>query len=191
MGLLNSSLQIGRSALLSYESALQTIGNNVGNVGNADYTRLVPQLDPIQGVPIAGGLQPGAGVALTGIQRNLDEALEARLRLAIGVRESAFTQQGAMVQVEVLFDNLNGTGVGSQITRFFQSFDELQNTPDNAAIRDLVVMNGVQLSESLRGLRGQLGAIGEDLDREIVAVVAQADEIAIQIARLNGQITTA
>ena len=191
MGLLNSSLQIGRSAILSYESALQTIGNNIGNVGNADYTRLVPQLDPIQGVPIAGGLQPGAGVALTDIQRHLDEALEARLRLAIGARESAFAQQGAMVQVEVLFDDLNGTGVGSQMTRFFQSFDELQNTPDNAAIRDLVVMNGVQLSDSLRGLRGQLGALGEALDSEIVAVVAQADEVASEIARLNGQITTA
>ena len=190
MGLLNSSLQIGRSAILSYESALQTIGNNIGNVGNADYTRLVPQLDPIQGVPIAGGLQPGAGVALTDIQRHLDEALEARLRLAIGARESAFAQQGAMVQVEVLFDDLNGTGVGSQMTRFFQSFDELQNTPDNAAIRDLEVMNGVQRSELLRRPRGQPGALGEALDSELVAVAAQGDEAGSENTRPTGRILT-
>ncbi len=191
MGLLNSSLQIGRSAILSYQGALQTIGNNVSNVGNSNYTRLLPQLDPIQGVPTSGGLQPGAGVALTGIQRNLDEALEARLRLAIGVQESAFTQQRAMAQVEALFGNVSGTGVGSQLTRFFHNFDELQNSPEDPAIRELVVLSGVQLAEAFHDLRGQLGALGEDLDKEIVGIVAEADDLTREIARLNTQITTA
>ena len=84
MGLLNSALQIGRSALLGYEGALQVVGSNISSAGSADYTRLSPQLDPLQGNLITGDLQPGAGVALTAIQRNIDEALEGRVRLAIG-----------------------------------------------------------------------------------------------------------
>ena len=33
MGLLNSALQIGRSALLSYQGALQTVGSNISSAG--------------------------------------------------------------------------------------------------------------------------------------------------------------
>ena len=84
MGLLNSALQIGRSALLSYQGALQVVGNNISSAAAPGYTRLSPQLDPLQGVPMAGDLQPGAGVAMSAIQRNIDESLEARIRLAIG-----------------------------------------------------------------------------------------------------------
>jgi flagellar hook-associated protein 1 FlgK len=191
MGLLNSALQIGRSAILSYEGALHAVGNNVSNAGNADYTRLTAALDSVQGVPIAAGLQPGAGVALTDIQRNLDEALEARVRLAIGVQQSALTQQSTMAQVEAFLTDVNGTGVGSQLTEFFHSFDELQNTPEDPAIRDLTVRNGLRLADSMRSLRGQLGQLGQDLDAQIADVVAAADDIAQEIARLNGQITTA
>src|SRR3972149_5783852 len=90
MGLLNSALQIGRSALLSYQGALQTVGSNISSAGSPDYTRLAPPLVPIQGSLIANDLQPGAGVALTDIQRYLDEALEGRVRLAIGGQEAPY-----------------------------------------------------------------------------------------------------
>ncbi len=33
MGLTTGALQLGKSALLSYQSALQVIGNNVANAG--------------------------------------------------------------------------------------------------------------------------------------------------------------
>ena len=84
MGLLNSALNIGRTALLGYQGALQVIGNNISSAGTENYTRLTPQLSPLQGDTLTGNLKPGAGVALSGIQRNIDEALESRVRLAIG-----------------------------------------------------------------------------------------------------------
>ncbi|MFQ5495571.1 MAG: hypothetical protein ACE5EX_09340, partial [Phycisphaerae bacterium] len=152
MGLLNSALQIGRSALLSYESALQIVGNNVSSAASPDFTRLSSQLDPVQAAPIQGDLQPGAGVALTAIQRNIDEALEQRLRLAIGTQASAAVQDQTQSRIEPMFDELNTAGVGTRLTSFLNSFDELQNTPEDAAIRDLVVSSGVQLAESIRGL---------------------------------------
>ena len=61
MGLMNASLHIGRTAILSYQSALQVIGNNISSAASPDYVRLAPQLDPLQGPLITGELQPGAG----------------------------------------------------------------------------------------------------------------------------------
>ena len=40
MGFVNSALQIGRSALATYQSALQVIGNNVSNAGNRVSSRM-------------------------------------------------------------------------------------------------------------------------------------------------------
>ncbi len=93
MGLLNSALHVGRSALLSYQSALQVVGNNISSAGSEDYTRLSADLSPLQGGNMAGSLRPGAGVALSGIQRRIDEALESRVRLAISAEEAVGTQQ--------------------------------------------------------------------------------------------------
>ena len=76
MGLINSALLIDRSALLSYQSALQVVGNNVSNAGNPDYTRQTAILRPQVGVELPGGLIPGGGVALTDLQRNIDESVE-------------------------------------------------------------------------------------------------------------------
>lgn len=191
MGLMNSALQIGRSALLSYQSALQVIGNNISSVGSPGYTRLTPGLDPLQGGLVAGDLQPGAGVALTGIQRNIDEALEQRLRLAIGDSESTGMRQSALSQVEPLFDDLSGAGIGSRLTDFFNSFDEVQNTPESIATQELAVRQGVLLADAFKGLRANLASLGAQFDSQIGGVVKTADELAEQIARLNQEITTA
>lgn len=191
MGLLNSALQIGRSALLSYQSALQVVGNNISSAASEDYTRLTPELDVLQGGVLAGNLQPGAGVALTGIQRNLDEALEGRVRLAVGAHESAAVQQVTMARIEASFDNISGTDVGTRLTNFFNNLDELQNRPDDMATRDLTITSGALLAQSLHSLRDGLTAVGEDMDGQIADLVAHADDVARRIAELNEEITTA
>lgn len=191
MGLLNSSLQIGRNAILSYQGALQTIGNNVSNAGSADYTRLSPQLDPIQGVVVNGGLQPGAGVALTDIQRNIDEALEGRIRQAIGQQNASASQQVTLAQIEAMFSDINGTDLATRLSAFFHTFDELQNTPEDLAVRDLTITSGVRVADALRGLRSQLETLGRDIDGQVSQIVERADEVASEIAKLNGQITAA
>jgi flagellar hook-associated protein 1 FlgK len=190
MGLLNSALQIGRSALLSYQGALQTVGSNISSAGSPDYTRLAPQLDPLQGSLVANDPSPGAGVALTDIQRYLDEGLEGRVRLAIGGQESATARQTALAQVESFFDDLSGAGLSTQLGTFFSRFNDVQNTPEDPAIRELAVSGGASLAESLHSIRGQLGKLGEDLDGQIGDIVSHADDLAKEIADLNAEITT-
>jgi flagellar hook-associated protein 1 FlgK len=191
MGLLNSALQIGRSALIGYQGALQVVGSNISSAGSADYTRLSPLLDPLQGNLITGELQPGAGVALAAIQRNIDEALETRVRSAIGAQASALARENSLAQIGMLFDDLNSLGISARLAEFFNMLDELQNTPEDLAVRDLAVNQGAELAGSLRNLRTQLAEVGESIDRQITDIVKRADEVARQIARLNEEITTA
>ncbi len=190
MGLLNSSLQIGRNAILAYQGALQTIGSNVSSAGSPDYTRLSPQLDPIPGSIVGNGLQPGAGAALTDIRRYIDDALEDRLRLATGATQAASARQGTLSQVESFLDDASGAGVSSRLGGFFQAFDNLQNTPENTAVRDFTIAAGDQLAGSLSTMRSQFSKLGADIDGQIEDIVKQADDLAHQIADLNSRITT-
>lgn len=190
MGLLNSSLQIGRNAILAYQGALQTVGSNVSSAGSPDYTRLSPQLDPIPGMIVGSGLQPGGGAALTDIRRYIDESLEDRLRLASGATQAATARQATLSQVESFLDDSSGAGVSSRLTGFFQAFDTLQNTPEDMAVRELTIAAGDQVAGSLTALRSQFAQLGADIDGQIDEQVKQADDLAHQIADLNSRITT-
>lgn len=190
MGLMSSALHIGRNALLSYESALQVVGSNISSAGSPDYTRLTPELAPLQGVG-GDGPQSGAGVVLSGIQRNLDEGLENRLRMAIASSAGAREERDVMSQVETFFDGSNETGVIPRMNAFFNRFDDLRNGPDNASTQELVLQSGRALADSFQTLRSSLVRLAGDLDDRIDAIVADADGLASQIADLNVRITAA
>ncbi len=191
MGLMNSSLHIGRNALLTYQDALAVVGSNISSAGSADYTRLTPQLAPLQGIPGGDGLQPGAGVILSGIRRNIDDALENRVRLASGDVKRVEAEQQALSQVETLFDDINGIGVATRLSDFFNAFGDLQANPEDIATRDLVVAAGSGLAGSLSSLRQSLMQLGSDIDAQIPGLVTQADDLARRIGELNARITTA
>src|ERR1051325_7492177 len=106
MGLIGSALQIGKSALLAYQSALQVVGNNVSNAGSTSYTRQTPVLTPTTGVNLPEGFTPG-GVALSALQRNVDDSLENRIRIALGDQSGTQVQQDTLGRIEGVLNELS------------------------------------------------------------------------------------
>src|SRR5258706_15130566 len=97
------ALQVGKSALAVQQAALQVTGNNIANAGNADYTRQVATLTPTPDQQITPGTFIGTGVDLSSVTRQIDEALNARLRSSISDSASATTSQQWLSQVEATF----------------------------------------------------------------------------------------
>ncbi len=191
MGLIDSALNIGRSALLSYQSALQVIGTNVSNAGSPDYTRQTPGLTPLAGNALPEGMRPGSGVALTSLKRNFDDALENRIRSAIGDHESLGAQRSTLGMVESLFDPVTGLPLSQQLNGFFNSMSDVQNAPADPATRDLAVNSAATLARTLREMRSRLGALGDDLNESIGSMVAEANSLAERIAENNTEIVAA
>ena len=190
MGLLTSALQIGRSAILSYQSALQVVGNNISNAGSPDYTRQTPGLTPMNSARLPEGMRPGAGVALTSVKRNLDEALENRLRTAMGTDQLLQARRTATGAVETLFDPLIGAQLPRRLADFFNSLSDVQNSPADPATRDLAVAAGATLAGTLRQLRHDLGSLAESINDQIGALVTQANDLSSQIADMNTEIVS-
>lgn len=191
MGLVGSALTAGRNALLAYQGALQVVGNNVANSGNPDHTRQTVDLTALPGGQVGAGLRPGAGVALTAIRRNVDEALENRLRTATGEVELNAATRSALSQIEVFFDDLSGAGISQKLVGFFNALSDVQNAPQDLAIRQVAVATGDALASSLSSARKSLGEVGSRLNDQIKERVADANDLAGRVAELNRQIVRA
>src|SRR5689334_22200559 len=83
------TLNLAKSALAVQSAALQVTGNNISNAGNADYTRQTASLEATPDQQISPGIFVGTGVNLTAVQRQIDEALQGRIRASISDNESA------------------------------------------------------------------------------------------------------
>ena len=191
MGLINTALHIGQSAITSYQSALSVVGNNIANAANPDYTRQRAVLQPVIGAPLPGGIQPGGGVALTSLERIINEALEGRLRLALGDAESARIQSNTLTQIETGFNELTENDLSTMMSRLFNSFQDVQNNPTEVGLRSVAIGNASALADALRIRQQGLSGLSDELNTQIVASVQQADELARQIADLNIQVVEA
>lgn len=189
MGLVNGALQIGRSALIGYQSALQVLGNNVANAGDAAYVRQTPILRPQPGAPLPEGVMPGGGVALTNLRRNLDSALENRLRIATGEQAAAEIQQKTLGRIEAVMNELSDSDLSTLLQEFFNRFSTLQNSPHDMGVRGMVVAAGEALTGEIQRQRTDVLTMRDELNDELVEITKQANELASQIAELNQRIT--
>lgn len=189
MGLLTGALQIGRSALLAYQSALQVTGNNISNAGSASYTRQSPVLMPDTGVILPEGFMPGGGVALDGLKRNVDEALLNRLRASIGTRERALVEQQVMGRIEGVLQEWTDNDLSTLLSEFFNAMSGLQNQPHEGTAREIVLTRADSLVREIRRQRDEILSLRDDLNKQIEDAATRVNQLADDIANLNLQIT--
>jgi flagellar hook-associated protein 1 FlgK len=191
VALINGSLQIGRSAITASQAALAVTGNNMANAATPSYSRQQVHLSPTQYTEVVPGKYTGMGVVLDDIRRQVDEALNGRIRTAVGDSASNLVLQQALGRVEATFNELTDSDLSTRLNAFFQAWSNLQNQPDNIAARSVVTQEGNSLSNFARGLYDSMDSIQDDLDAQVRFQVVEADALATQIANLNRQVVAA
>jgi flagellar hook-associated protein 1 FlgK len=185
------ALNIGNTALAVTQAQIQTTGNNIANAGDPNYTRQVAGSTPSADQQLRPGLFVGTGVDLTGIQRQIDQALESRLRASSSDTQAASTTQDWLGRIQAAFNELGDSDLSTQFSTFFNAWSDLANKPQDIGLRQVVLQDGVSLSHSMQDLRGQLAGLQSDVGAQLQGLTKQADDLARQIADLNGRIVTA
>ena len=103
---INGALQIGQSAILASQAALQVAGNNMANAATPGYNRQVARLSPSRPEFIGRGGFVGTGVQLARIQRTVDIALQGRARNAIADQNAAEIDQRFLNSIELIRNEL-------------------------------------------------------------------------------------
>ena len=188
---LNGTLQIGKTALASTQAAIQTVGNNIAGASDPNYTRQVADIRATPGQKIGPGLILGTGVDLVGVTRQIDEALTARLRNGLADAAGSKASSAWLDQIESTFNELGDADLSTQFSTFFGAWSDAASKPTDVALRQNVITEGGALAAKLRDTRGGLENLTAAAGDQLQALANTADDLARQVADLNGQIVRA
>ena len=118
----------------------------------------------------------------------VDEALQARIRTALGDEAAAGARRNFFSQLEALQYELSDNDISSMLSEFFNGFSELANNPEDGATRAIVVQQGVSIASRIGSLRDDYELLREQIDLQIFNTVEAINDTVERIGRLNFEI---
>lgn len=187
---LTGALNIGRTALFAQQTAIQVTGNNLANSATASYHRQSITLVPAPGQMVQSGMFAGRGVQVAAIERQVDNALESRIRDSFSNESAANKSYDILSQIESLESEFSEQGLSTQLSDFFNIFSQLANSPQDYSVRSLVVEQGKSISDFIQNLRNELSKLRSQADKAIDQDTAAANDLLDRISLLNQQIAS-
>ena len=188
---LNGALQVGRSALVASQTALQVAGNNMANAATEGFHRRSVHLSPIRGDIVGRNQFIGRGVQLVSVRREVDTALQSRYRDALSEENAGLIDQRFLTAIETLQNELTDNDVSSLLSAFFNSFSEVANSPSDNAVRAVAIQQGTSLASRIADLRSDYSEVLSQVDRQLDTAVEAVNGLLDQIADINDQIVQA
>jgi len=181
-------IEIGKSALLSHQLNLQTIGHNIANVNTPGYSRqrvtvtsAFPELNTIGTI--------GQGVRSEDIRHIRDLFLGDQLRQENKSLGQWRYKEKILTQIESLFNEPNDNTIADRLNEFWNSWSDLNNSGgESVTARDGVVEMSVLLTESIHELNSQLVSLQDSIDLDMVNLTSEMNRLIKQIAHINEQI---
>jgi flagellar hook-associated protein 1 FlgK len=183
------SLSIAVRSLLAQEGAINTTANNISNVNTLGYSRQIPILT--EAPPLdTGQMSIGNGVNFEGVQSVRDNILELRIDQETQQQNQLQSYVNSMNQVQSLFNDTEGGGLGDVINQFFSSFQQLADNPTDVPTRQAVLSAAQNLASAFQQTGQQLSTIQGGIDQEVSQTVDEINSDTTQLAGLNQQIAS-
>jgi len=188
------SVEIALRALQAQRLALDVIAHNIANANTPGYSRQVARLETTPPYPWpgltrgAGAGQLGTGVRVAEIDRLRDAFTDLQLRQQLALTGYHTVLADGYAQVEAVFNEPSDSSLNQQLGKFFNAWQELALSPQDTAIRVGLIEAARNLAGLFNRMAGQLKQLQQDLDFRLVNQVAELNELADRIARLNAQI---
>jgi flagellar hook-associated protein 1 len=187
MSSLFGTLSIATGALSAEQGAMDATTNNVANANTPGYSRLRPVLvesDPV----VLGSVTYGQGVTLRKLESVRDPILQLRIQEEVQQQGQLNTFVSALQQAQVQFTSSSGD-IGTQISNFFASLNQLSTDPTNLSLRQGVLTAAGNLATVFRNTSTNLTQQRTNIDLTVSQAVQQVNTLTGQIATLNTQIS--
>src|SRR5579872_5210422 len=187
MSSLGSALMNAANSMQAFTQSLSVIENNITNANTPGYAEqdqlLVAQpFDPQYGA--TGGVIAGSLIS------SRSEYLEQAVRNQSESLGYAQQQSADLGQIQPLFDLTSTTGIASALNSFFNSFSQLSISPNDTVSRQAVLQQATSLANGINASASTLNQAMGDVASQTTDVVASINQIASQIAGINGQYQT-
>ncbi len=197
LGAGNIALEIAKRSLGAHMLLMDVVSHNIANVNTPGYTRQrgIAETTYPFGVPGMGYMgipgQIGTGVEVKYIQRLRNDFLDRQFRQENGVLGQEEAKEGVYDVIETMLQEPSDIGLGSVISAYFDAWQELSVTPEDPAIRNMVIERTKNLIDTFHHYANQLIDLRAEIDFQIKETVKKINTLAHQIADLNGKIEQA
>lgn len=181
-------LNIGTTALLASQSALNTTSNNIANASTPGYTRQQVELSSVaSGLNSATG-SSGNGVTVSDITRLYDSFTTLQLRTEKSNSSYWNTYSGVSSSIESIFNETSSSGIASAISNFFNDWQAVAQNPQGSVERTQLISDANYLGSRIGSAYNSLNDQRTQLYKSSQDLVTQVNSITKQIADLNDKI---
>jgi flagellar hook-associated protein 1 FlgK len=164
-------IETARRALQAHQQSLETTGHNIANANTPGYSRQQAVLSASQPYTVptlhsnltAGQL--GTGVEVSQIRRIRNDYLDTQARDSASSYHYWQTQEDIFARIESVFAEPGSKGIADAMTRFFNTWHDLNNNPQDPGVKAAVAEVGGELANMMREAYAQLKNTGESIIR--------------------------
>ena len=179
-------MSIGTRAMFANYSSMQTTGHNIANAQTPGYSRQTVQLQTSGGQSTGAGFF-GKGVDVVTVQRASDAFLNSQSQVASSMAAMDSARSSNLQQLETVFPP-GDSGVGAAVGGFMNAFVDLANSPADSSARQVILSDAAEVADRFSTAGAQLDRLQNGVTSDLRNSVAQVNQMAAQVAKLNGDI---
>ncbi len=181
-------LNIGVSALLSFQRSLATTGHNIANSETEGYSRQRVGLSTRVPQQFANDWL-GSGVQVAQIERQYDKFLASSVRTSLSSSTELETYYSHASRVDNLLANTD-SGLDSAIQNLFTGVQSVADDPTSISAREVLLVESQSMVDRFHDLNRQIDEARRQLNNELNGGIAEINSLTQGIATLNLQIVT-
>ena len=180
---LSAILRTASSGLMTAQTGLRTVSDNISNVNTPGYVRKITNQQQL----VVNGA--GQGVQVTSIARVTDQYLQlASLTAASDASRWDITSQ-FLDNAQSLFGDPSEDGFFfDRLDEIFANFGAAETDPSSSLLRTQAISNTEDFLGEAERINTQLNALAATVDGQVANGVARANELLKQINSLNSDI---
>src|SRR5579863_8680769 len=182
-------LSNGLTGLLAFQTALDTISNNISNVNTPGYSQETANLVTNPATPTNQGWI-GNGVSVNSVTRSYSDFLDAQTRTATSSYNQFNTISGLASSINNMFSDPS-SGLSATLQSFSQAIQTMANAPSQSASRQAVLNQAQAVISQLQSYQSNLNQLGGQVNTQIQSVASTISSLAQNIASLNQSIMAA
>ncbi len=178
------SLNVGSEALFSSRQGIDTSGHNIASAQVEGFSRQRINLTTRHPLEEKGFLL-GNGAYVESITRSHDQFIEAQLNKAQTQFGAGDSYLEGIKSLENVFSPELSASVNEEMTRFFNSLQDMASFPEELPVRTGVRESAYNLVSSFKRVDGTLEQTRKDFDDKIAAQTKDISDVLENISQLN------
>ncbi|HEY2418478.1 MAG TPA: flagellar hook-associated protein FlgK [Steroidobacteraceae bacterium] len=182
-------LSTGVSGLLAFQTALDTISNNISNVNTTGYSEETTNLVTNPATATNNGWI-GNGVSVSDVTRSYSDFLDAQTRNATSSYNQFNTAAGLADSINNMFGDPT-SGLSATLQSFSQAIQTMANSPSQSSARAAVLTQAQTVISQFQSYQANLSQLGGQVNTQVQSEASTINSLAQNIASLNQQIMAA